>query len=81
MEKVLAFLIPIGLSVFCWWMVFDHSARRKSNEPGYDFLRLNKEARETWDGLSLATSLIGALFFSLVSIVFVVVAIYRWFAE
>lgn len=38
---------------------------------------MNREEREGFEGLSIATSLIGALFFSLVSLVFIVFGIYR----
>jgi len=81
LAKVFTFLVLVGLSVYCWWMVVSETARRKSDEPGYDFWRLSKEERESWDGLSIASSLIAALILSLASIVFVVVGVYRLFAE
>jgi hypothetical protein len=76
-ENVFAFLIPIILSAFCWWMVLAPSTRRRFGRPGYDFWRLNKEGRESWDAMALAAYLIGALFFSLLTLVFLVVAISR----
>jgi hypothetical protein len=76
-ENLFALLIPITISAFCWWMVLKPSARRKFGKSGYDFWRLDKEGRESWDAMQLAACLIGALFFSLVTIVFLVVAIIR----
>jgi hypothetical protein len=76
-ENVFGFVILITMSAFCWWMVLKPSVRRKFGKPGYDFWRLDKEARESWDGMQLAACLVGALFFSLFTIGFLVVAILR----
>ena len=76
-EKVTALLIPITISVICWWMVLRPSARRKLGKFGFDFWRLDKEERESWDAIQLAACLIGALFCSLLTIVFLFVAILR----
>ena len=76
-ENVITFLFLAGVSTFCWVMVFRSSARRKSNEPAYDFWRLSKQGREDWDAMSLAGYLIVAMVFSLITVVFVVVGIFR----
>jgi len=76
----LAFLLFAGISVFCWVTVFRSSTRRKFDQPGADFWRLSSQGREDWDAMSLASSLILAMVFSLITIVFLVVGIYRLFA-
>jgi len=76
-ENAFALLIPITISAFCWWMVLKPSARRRFGKSGYDFWRLDKEGRESWDGMQLAACLVGALFSSLLTIVFLVAAILR----
>jgi len=45
-ENVIAFLFFAGISLFCWFMVFRSSARRKSKEPPYHFRRLSKQGRD-----------------------------------
>jgi hypothetical protein len=76
-ENIISFLLLLGISIFCWVMVFRPSARRKINEPGYRFWRLDQEGREGWDAMQLAGYLIGAMVFSLIALVFLVVGIYR----
>jgi hypothetical protein len=81
-DFAIALLIPVVISIFCWWMVLKPKARRKFSEPGYRFWPLNREERESFaDGLSIATSLIGALFFTFVSIIMIAAAIYRWMTQ
>lgn len=74
-------IVFIGMSIFSWVMVFRASTRRKFNEPGYDFWRLNKEGRESFDAMVLASNLIIAMVFSLLLLVLLVVGIYRFFAR
>ena len=74
-ENVFAFLVPIGISAFCWWMVLKPSTGRRFGKPGYEFWRFNEEGRESWDAMALAAYLIGAVFFSLLTLAFLVVAI------
>jgi choline-glycine betaine transporter len=76
-ESIITFLFLAGVSTFCWVMVFRSSARRKSNEPAYDFWRMTKQGREDWDAISLAGYLIIGMVFSLITLVFLVVGIVR----
>lgn len=76
-ENVFTLLFFAGISTFCWFMVFRSSARRKSNEPAYDFWRLTKQGREDWDAGMLAGYLIGAMVFSLITLVFIGVGLYH----
>ena len=76
-ENVMTFLFFAGVSTFCWVMVFRSSTRRKFNEPGYDFWRLTKQGREDWDAMYRAGYLIVAMVFSLITVVFVAVGIFR----
>jgi hypothetical protein len=76
-ENIITLLFFAGTSAFCWVMVCRSSARRKSNEPAYHFWRLKAQGRQDWDAMSLAAYLVGALFFSLLTIVFVVIGVYR----
>ena len=76
-ENIIGFLLLLGMSTFCWIMVLRPSTRRKSNEPGYHFWRLNKEGREGWDAMQLAGYLVGAMVFSIITLVFIFVGIYR----
>lgn len=76
-ENIIAFLLLLGMSTFCWVMVLRPSTRRKFNEPGYRFWRLSKEGREGWDAMHMAGYLIGAMVFSLITFVFLVVGINR----
>jgi hypothetical protein len=62
-------------------MVLRPRVRRKLDEPGYDFWRLNKEGREAWDAMSLASHLIAAMAFSLITLVFLFVGVLRFFAS
>ncbi|HZI86317.1 MAG TPA: hypothetical protein VFD48_05760 [Pyrinomonadaceae bacterium] len=76
-ENIITLLFLLGMSTFCWIMVLRPSARRKFNEPGYHFWRLNKEGREGWDAMQLAGYLVGAMVFSIITVVFLFVGIYR----
>jgi RsiW-degrading membrane proteinase PrsW (M82 family) len=78
-ENVFFFLFLIATSAFCWLMVFRSSARRQLSEWAWSFYRLDKEGRETWDAMSLVSSLIGAMVFSLLAIAFIIVAVSRFF--
>jgi hypothetical protein len=80
-ENVITFLFSAGISTFCWAMVFRSSTRRKFNEPGYHFWRLDKQGREDWDAMMLAGYLIGAMAFSLITLVFIGVGIYHMAAR
>ena len=66
------------MSAFCWLLVFRPGLRRKVSQPIW---RVTKEGRETIDAVAMATNLILAMVFSLVTIVFIVVAVYRYFAQ
>ena len=76
-ENLITLLFLLGMSTFGWIMVLRPSARRKLNEPGYHFWRLNKEGREGWDAMQLAAYLVFALVFSIITLVFLFVGIYR----
>ena len=80
-ENTIAFLFLLAMSTFCWVMVLRPSTRRKFNESGYRFWRLNKEGREGWDAMQLAGYLIGAMVFSLITFVFLVVGLNRLIAR
>ncbi|HEY8225524.1 MAG TPA: hypothetical protein VIG25_09620 [Pyrinomonadaceae bacterium] len=76
-DNIITFLFLLGMSMFCWVMVLRPSTRRKFNEPGYHFWRLSKDGREGWDAMQLAGYLVGAMVFSLITLVFLFVGIYR----
>ena len=76
-ENIITFLFLLGMSTFCWIMVLRPSVRRKFNEPGYHFWRLSKDARDGWDAMQLAASLVLAMAFSIITLVFLFVGIYR----
>jgi hypothetical protein len=80
-QDVITFLFLLGLSIFCWVMVFSSSTRRKFDKPTYNFWRLNNQDRQDWSALSLAGYLVGGLFFSLLTVVVLVVGIYRGVAH
>ena len=75
--NVTSFLFLLGISAFCWAMVFSSSSRRKFDKPTYNFWRLNAQERQDWSALSLAGYLVGGLFFSLLTLVYTIVGIYR----
>jgi hypothetical protein len=76
-ENIITFLFFLGMSTFCWVMVLRPSMRRKFNEPGYHFWRLSKDRREGWDTMQLASYLVMAMVFSLITLVFLFFGIYR----
>jgi len=76
-ETIVAFLFLSGMSTFCWFMVFRPSTRRKFNQGAFRFWRLSKEDREAWDAMYLAGYLVGAMIFSIMTLVFLFVGIYR----
>jgi hypothetical protein len=51
------------------------------SEPGWWFWRLSKQERADMDAVSLASALVGALFFSMITVVFGVVVIYRFLVD
>jgi hypothetical protein len=78
MNGVFGFLVFLGISIFCWLMVLKPSFRRSQNEPAYYFWRLKKQGRRDLDAMYLAASLVVAMLFSMITLVFVVVAIFRF---
>ena len=76
-ENVFTFLFFLGISIFCWAMLGSSSTRRKFGTPTYNFWRLRTQDRAGWDAMMLAAYLVGGLFFSLLTILFVVVGLYR----
>jgi hypothetical protein len=76
-ENVIAFLFFAGISLFCWFMVFRSSARRKSNEPAYHFWLLSKQGRDDWDAASLAGYLIVAMVFLLLPLFLLCLAFFH----
>jgi hypothetical protein len=81
MNGVFGFLVFLGISVVCWVMVLKPSFRRNKNEPVYYFWRLNKQGRRDLDAMYLAASLVGAMLFSMITLVFVIVAISRFLSR
>ncbi|HEX8492022.1 MAG TPA: hypothetical protein VF658_04215 [Pyrinomonadaceae bacterium] len=55
---IIGSLILLFISIYSWHLVFNESARRKYQEPGALFFRLNKEEREINDAQAMAASLI-----------------------
>jgi hypothetical protein len=49
-------------------MVISSSTRKKLGKPGSRFWGLNKSGEESWDAMMLAAYLVGALFFSIISV-------------
>jgi hypothetical protein len=78
MDTVFSFVILIGGSTFCWLMVLSPATRRWFNRWSYRFWRMNKQDRRDMDALGLAWHLVAAMFFSLVTIIFICVGLYRW---
>jgi len=76
-ENVIAFLFLGGMSLFCWLMVLPPSTRRKFSQGAYRFWRLDKEGHEAWDAMYLAAYLVGAMIFSIITLAFLFVGIYR----
>ena len=84
MDGVFGFLVFLGISVFCWIMVFNPAFRRKQSEPrpwAYYFWRLKKQDRRDLDAMYLAGFLVGALLFSMVTLVWFIVAIVRFLSR
>jgi len=81
MGNLFSILFLIVLSTFCWVMVFNRSARHKSNQPAYDFWKMSKEGREIHGAAVLAGMLVLALFFSIMTIFIAVVTVVRWFND
>jgi hypothetical protein len=80
-EDLITVLFLLGVSTFCWVMVLRPSTRQKFNIPAYHFWRLNKEGREGWAAMQLAACVIGAMVFSLITLIFLFVGIYRLVAR
>jgi hypothetical protein len=80
-DGFIGFVVVLGISIFCWIMVLRPTFRRKQNEPGYDFWRLKKQDRRDMDAVSLAGSLVGAMVFSMITLVWVIVAIVRFLSS
>jgi hypothetical protein len=80
-ENIIPFLFLAGVSTFCRVMAVRTSARRKLDGPTYAFWRLSKEGRESYDAMSLASYLILALVFSIVTLAAICVGVYRFFAD
>ncbi|HEU5236294.1 MAG TPA: hypothetical protein VFU37_04085 [Pyrinomonadaceae bacterium] len=76
-EKILLFLLCLGLSIYFWFLVFQPSTRQKSNKPIYHFWRMDKQMRADADAMQLAALIIAALICSLATLIFIFVAIYR----
>jgi len=81
MDGLFGFLVLLGMSVFCWLMVLKPSFRRSKNDPAYYFWRLNKQGRRDLEGMYVAASVVGAMFFSLVTLVWLIVGVYRFFSH
>ena len=79
MDVVIVLLGLIGVSIFSWVMVVSSSTRRRFSKPGYVFWRLSKADRETAEGAGIAAWLVMALFFSMFTIVVLVLGIVNRF--
>ena len=76
-DTIFAFSVLIGGTTFCWLMVLSPRVRRRFSRWGYRFWRMNKQDRSDSDALGVAVNLVGALLFSLITIVFICVGVYR----
>jgi hypothetical protein len=79
-EGVIAFLIFAGISSYCWALVLRPKFRQRMSEPVGGWRR-SKQERADMDAVSLASALVGALFFSMITVVFGVVVIYRFLVD
>ncbi len=70
-------LIPALVSALCWWAALNKSARQKMNRDANRLWRMDKEQQEMYDAMSLAAALVGALFFSFATILFLFVLFIR----
>jgi hypothetical protein len=85
---ITGFLIVASISTFCWLNVLSPRIRRRLNfRPRWPMgwfwgwvWPLKKQDRADLDAMSLASSLIGALLFSMITVVWLVVGLYRCFA-
>jgi hypothetical protein len=80
-ENILAFLFLFGMSAFCWLMVLRPSLRQTFGARGFWFGRLREEDREGWDAMMFAAYLVVAMVFSLVTLAFLFMGIYRIFGQ
>jgi hypothetical protein len=76
-DTIFSFGVLIGASIFCWLLVLSPATRQRLGRWGYRFWRMNKQDRRDMDALGLAWHLVAAMFFSLVTIVFICVGLYR----
>ena len=76
-DTIFSFAVLIGASIVCWVLVLSPSIRRRSNRWGNRFWRMNKQDGRDMDAFGWAWYLVAAMFFSLVTIVFVSVGVYR----
>ena len=76
-ENVSTFLFLLGMSVFCWLMVLKPSLREKFGRSRSRLWRLRKEDYEGWDAMMLAGYLVGAMSFSLLTLVLIFIGFYR----
>ena len=88
-DGIFGFLIVASISTWCWLIVLSPRLRRRLNfrppwyfGPRWAWLRpLKKQARAALEAMSLASGLVGALLFSMITVVWLVVGLYRYFAN
>jgi len=81
MDGVFGFLIVVGTSIFCWFMALKPTFRRRQSEPAYYFWRLTKQDRRDMDAVSQAVSLVGAMLFSMITLVWFIVGVVRFLSR
>ena len=81
MDAVFGFLVVVGISIFCWFMALKPTFRRNQNAPAYYFWRPRKQERREMDAVSQAFSLVFAMLFSMITLVWVIIAVSRFLSQ
>lgn len=68
-------LVTLGISIFCWRLVFNESARQKTLAARWSFFRLNKEQKEMDDAMSLAALLTAAIVSTFIFVSIIILSI------
>jgi hypothetical protein len=77
LQDLFAISVLVILTLVSWLFVLSKSTRRSHSKPAAELFRMNKEQRESFEALTLASSLVIALMSSIVLIFILIAAIIK----
>ena len=80
MADVIVFALALlGVSIYSWYMVFNESARRKSERKHWLYPRMNKEQKEINEGMSLAVFVLAGVISSVFLLFLIILGLFHLF--